>query len=152
MGNYNDACTEASIILSFLNIDEYNKIPKNVIQKIERNKNTKYIFSFDENVEIKNQKLLKETKAILFNIFRDYLATPKQRNIIIKMQKEERNKKNEIKKIKYNPNNIFKNNIYSRKENNKINQSNDSIIIKRENVFVKVINKIKNFIRNYNKY
>ena len=41
--------------------------------------------------------MLPETKAILFNLFRDYLATPEQKQKIIKMQHEER-QKNELKK------------------------------------------------------
>ena len=72
MNNYNDACMEVSTILSFLNIEEYNKIPKDVIEVIERNKNTEYIFEIDEDIELREQNLLKETKAILFNLFRDY--------------------------------------------------------------------------------
>jgi hypothetical protein len=43
--------------------------------------------------------MLPETRAILFNIFRDYLCTPEQREKILKMQAEER-RKNEEKKCK----------------------------------------------------
>ena len=64
MSNYNEACAEVSTILSYLNKNEYDKIPSNVIEVIEKNKNKDYIFEFDESVELREQKLLEETRAI----------------------------------------------------------------------------------------
>ena len=55
-----------------------------------------------ENPEdLTNQIVLPETRAILFNIFRDYLCTPEQREKILKMQAEERRKNEEKKRIEY---------------------------------------------------
>ena len=68
--NYNNACMEVSIILSHLNTNEYNKIPTELIEAIERNKNNEHDFKFDENTELKEQTLLIETKAILYNIYK----------------------------------------------------------------------------------
>ena len=52
--------------------------------------------------------MLKKTKAILFNLFRDYLCTEKQRETIKRQQAEER-KGNELKKIEqYGSKEIFK--------------------------------------------
>ena len=50
-----------------------------------------------------------ETKAILFNFFRDYLCTEKQRETIIKIQNKQRLNLEEQKKKNYpTSNSIFK--------------------------------------------
>ena len=46
---------------------------------------------------MQEQNLLPETRAILFNLFRDYLASPRQKEIVIKMQRDEV-RRNEIRK------------------------------------------------------
>ncbi|MFR2450405.1 MAG: hypothetical protein ACLS9A_03255 [Clostridia bacterium] len=84
-------------ILEQLDEGEYNKIPSEVIITIRENRNTEYEFELDEELELKEQELLPETKAILFNIFRDYLSTQEQKEKIIKMQAVERQKMNERK-------------------------------------------------------
>ena len=99
-------------------------------------------------MEPREQKLLKETKAILFNLFRDYLANSKQRETIIKMQNEERNKQNEIKKLKYNVDDIFKKEIYEKDgtEDTKLKEENTALICtKKDSFIIKIINRIKNF-------
>ena len=83
MTKYKDAYTEVYEILEQLDEEEYNKIPSNVITAIRENRNTEYEFEVDEELELKEQELLPETKAILFNIFRDYLSTPEQKEKII---------------------------------------------------------------------
>ena len=150
MSNYNEACTEVSIILSYLDKDEYSKIPLDVIEAIEENKNKEYDFKYDENIDLKQQKLLVETKAILFNLFRDYLSTPEQKEKIIKMQKEERQKLEEKKMLKYNVNDIFKKDVQNEKENENegFDKENTALIeIKNENFIIRIINKIKNFLK-----
>ena len=102
MTKYKDAYTEVYEILEQLDEEEYNKIPSNVITAIRENRNTEYEFEVDEELELKEQELLPETKAILFNIFRDYLSTPEQKEKIIKMQAEERLKNEQKKAKQYN--------------------------------------------------
>ncbi len=99
MNIYSNAFTEVYEILSCLNKEDLYKIPVDVIMAIKNNRNLDYEFAFDENVDLREQHLLLETRAILFNLFRDYLATPKQKEIIIKNQEEER-RKNELEKLK----------------------------------------------------
>lgn len=99
--NYKNAFTEANSILKLLNQEDYNKIPKNVIEAIKQNQNKEYEFKLDTNKDIKKQNIMEETRAILYNIFRDYLATPEQRQEIIKSQREERYHEELKKKQKY---------------------------------------------------
>lgn len=146
MSNYNEACTEVSTILSYLVRDEFNKIPSNIINVIEENKSNEYIFKYDENVELRKQELLEETKAILYNLFRDYLSTPEQKEKIIKMQREEREELEEKKRQKYNVNDIFQKDVYAKKEES-MEKSMALTEIKKEKFIVKIINKIKNFFK-----
>ena len=97
MDSRKNAYTEVYTILQALNEKECNKIPLDIIEAIRENRNTAHKFKLDGNLELEKQVMLPQTKAILFNIFRDYLATPEQKEKIKKMQNEER-RKNEIKK------------------------------------------------------
>ena len=83
MTKYKNAYTEVYEIIKQLDEEEYNKIPSEVIKAIEENRNTEYEFDLDEDIELKDQELLPETKAILFNLFRDYLSTAEQKEKII---------------------------------------------------------------------
>ena len=108
--NRKNAYQETYTILQELNEEEYSKIPPEVIQALKENRNEEYNYEVDEDQELKYQPMLPETKAILFNIFRDYLATPEQKEKIKKMQSEERAKLEIKKKEQYNTENMFKSN------------------------------------------
>lgn len=137
MNNRKNAYTEVYTILQELNEEEYNKIPPEIIQAIRINKNEEYEYELDENLELKDHQMLPETKAILFNLFRDYLTTPEQKEKIIRMQNEER-QKNELKKQqKYNVD-VFANKA---KEKEVV-----ELIEYKENIFKRILNKIKNFL------
>ena len=90
MNKYHNACTEVLTILKYLNIEDYNKIPADLLQALEENQNKEYKFQFDWNIDYKSQSLMQETKAILFMLFNDYLATEEQRKIISQMQTKEK--------------------------------------------------------------
>ena len=99
MKDYSNAFTEAYAIINCLEEDSYKKIPKELLEVLEKNRNKEYEYIVENEEDLTEQPMLMETRAILFNIFRDYLATPEQKEKIIKMQAEER-KQNEEKKRK----------------------------------------------------
>ena len=135
MDNYSNAFTEVNEILKFLDKDEYNKIPKDTLEVIEENRNKNYQFILNDDLDLQKQKMLPETKAILFNLFRDYLSTPEQKQKIIRMQAEER-RRNEEKKIKqYNNINIFEKNIEN-KEKYKIENIHQNNIEEKKEGFL----------------
>ena len=140
MTKYKNAYTEVYAILEQLDEEEYNQIPSEVITAIRENRNTEYEFELDEELELKEQELLPETKAILFNIFRDYLSTPEQKEKIIKMQTEERLKNEQKKQEQYNSD-VFANN--QKKPN--IKEEHTELIEYKENIFKRIFNKIRQF-------
>ena len=147
MNNRKNAYTEVYTILEDLNEEEYKKIPPEVIDTIRLNRNEEYFYEPDEDLELKEQPMLPETKAILFNLFRDYLSTQEQKAKIIRMQNEER-QKNELKKQKQYNTDVFENkqrqNI-EQIEDNKEKSTETNLVIYKENIFKRILNKIKRF-------
>ena len=140
MTKYKNAYTEVYAILEQLDEEEYNQIPSEVITAIRENRNTEYEFELDEELELKEQELLPETKAILFNIFRDYLSTPEQKEKIIKMQVEERRKNEQNKSEQYNSD-LFA----SKKKVQDIREEHTELIEYKENILKRIFNKIIQF-------
>lgn len=140
MNNRRNAYTEVYTVLQDLNQEEYDKIPPEVIKAIKENMNEQYEYYLDEELELKEQQMLPETKSILFNLFRDYLSTPEQKEKIIKMQEEERRKNELKKKEKYNTD-VFENKT---KENyNQSIEEKNELVEYKESIFKKILNKIK---------
>ena len=144
MENGKNSYTEVYTILQDLDDEEYNKIPPVLIKTLEENMNKDYEYELDDDLELKDHKMLPETKAILFNLFRDYLATSEQKQKIIKMQNEER-EKNELKKQQKYETDIFKNKKVEQQAN--AIQEEKSLIKYKENIFQKIIRKIKNWFK-----
>lgn len=140
MTKYKNAYTEVYEIIEQLNEEEYNKIPPQVIKAIEENRNTEYEFELEEDIELKDQELLPETKAILFNLFRDYLSTPEQKEKIIKMQAEERLRNEQKKQEQYNLD-VFAN----KQKKPNIKEEHTELIEYKENIFKRILNKIRQF-------
>ena len=142
MDNRKKAYTEVYKILQKLNEEEYNKIPPEIIKSIKINREEKYNYELDSTLTLKEQTMLPETKAILFNIFRDYLATPEQKSKIIITQNQKR-LENELRKQK-----IYNSDIFANKQKDNVVQNNSTnksmqIIEKEENILKKIINKIR---------
>ena len=146
MNNRKNAYTEVYTILQELNEEEYNKIPPEVIETIEANRDEDYEYELDDEVELKEQPMLPETKAILFNLFRDYLATPEQKAKIIRMQNEAR-QKNELKKQKKYNIDVFENK--QKKDTVQPKGETTQIVKYKENIFKRILNKIKRFFSKY---
>ena len=146
--NYANAYAEVYKILQYLDEEERNKIPQDVLDAIEQSRNEDYVFDIEEDIELKDQVLLTETRAILFNLFRDYLCTPEQKQKIIKMQKEEREKVEEEKRRKYNPDNLFQDSRASANVELKIENDEEKALIKyeKEGIFAKLLKKIKSIL------
>lgn len=72
--NYKRALSEVRYIIEQLDEEDFKRIPKKLIDLIEKEKDKKYKVNISFDVPIYNQKLLKETRAILDVIYRMYLA------------------------------------------------------------------------------
>ena len=142
MNNRRNTYKEVYTILQDLNEEEYNKIPSEVVSAIKENMNEEYEYELDEELELKNQPMLPETKAIWFNLFRDYLSTQEQKEKIIKMQNKERCKIELKKQRNYNAD-VFTNKT---KENTKQIEKQELIEYK-ERLLSKLFNQIRGWFR-----
>lgn len=142
---YRNAFTEVYEIISYLDESEYNKIPREIISVIEDNRNKDYEYFLDESILFEEQEMLPETKAILFNFFRDYLSTKEQKEKIIKFQINQRNRLEEEKRKKYNED------IFSKKKiNNIVNDLTEEtalVKVEKKNLFFKILDGIKRIFK-----
>ena len=141
--NYHKAYKEVIEILKYVPQESVNKIPKTMLETFEKKMDKDYVFNVDINKSFKEQNLLEETKDIFAVIFRDYWATLYQRERIKAKEKYDRQKIEEEKANKYNPDDIFKN----KEKDNVVENNNLPVEIKKENFFKKLISFIKKIIR-----
>lgn len=139
---YANAFAEVYEILKYLDKNEYKKISLDLIETIKNYRNTNYVYTIKSDKKLKEQKMLPETKAILFNIFRDFLSTEEQKQKIKKWQLEDLRRLEEEKKKKYNTVVFFNKNV----QDTVVSRPGNKLIeIKEQSLWKKIINKIKSF-------
>lgn len=143
--NYPKAYKEVIEILKYVPQESVNKIPQTMIDTFKAKMDKDYDFKIDLSKSFEEQDLLDETKAIFANIFRDYWATPYQKERIVAKEKYDRQKAEEEKRNLYNADNIFKKKeINVEDENNKQELNNNlPIEVKKEKFYEKIINFFK---------
>lgn len=138
--NYKKAYKEVVEILKFVSKENVDKIPKEMLDMFEEEQDKEYNFKVDTTKSFEEQLLLEETKAIFSNIFRDYWANDYQRKVIIEKENMDRIK---CEEEKYDPKDLFKNNQKNfNKQNNNDKVDVNLTVIKKENSFKKLIDKI----------
>ena len=144
--NYPKAYKEVIEILKYVPKESVDKIPQTMIDTFNAKMDNNYNFSIDINKSFEEQELLEETKAILANIFRDYWATPYQKERIQAKERYDRQKIEEEKRAKYNSDIFITREIDKTekevKEKN-TNSNNLPIEIKKEKFYKKIISFFK---------
>jgi len=119
-----------------------SEIPKSFIELIDSNRDKEYKVNIDYTQNLNKQELQKGTRVILSLIYRDYLCTPEEREILIQKDKEELKRIEEEIREKYNIDNLFK-----KKEEDKPKEEMQMIKIEKETFWTKILNKIKLFFK-----
>ena len=143
---YAMAYTEVIEILKYVPDEDVKKIPEEKLEFYKTNMDKEYSYKLDMTKEFEEQEMSDVTKAILANIFRDYWATPHQRERIEAKEKYDLEKLEEEKREKYNPDSIFKN----KKEETFVENTNLPVEIKKETFFKKLISFIKGLFNKAN--
>ena len=139
--NYPKAYKEVIEILNYVPRESVDKIPQTIIDTFKAKMDNDYDFKIDINKNFEEQNLLEETKAIFANIFRDYWATPYQKERIETKEKYDRQKIEDVKREQYNSNNIFKKKQTTKEYyNEKL-----PIEVKKENFYQKILKFFKKF-------
>ena len=143
--NYPKAYKEVIEILKYVPEESVNKIPQTMLDTFKTKMDKEYNFIVDINKAFEEQELLEETKAIFANIFRDYWATPYQKERIEAKEKYDRQKAEEEKREQYNPNDIFKRKQKDNEKDENIQAVNNNlpIEVKKEKFYEKIVNFFK---------
>lgn len=146
--NYPKAYTEVLEILKFIPQQDVEKIPKDIREMMEKKKDDTYHFTVQGTDDFSKLKILDETEAIFVNFFRDYWATPEQRDKIIAKQIYDKKDIEEEKNKKYNSKDIFKSDTESNSQERSEQAIKDNLPLEyKETFFVKIINFMKKLFK-----
>lgn len=106
---YAKCLVEVDEVLKYLNPEELVKIPVNVRKAISDNKDKNYDWEYDVSKKLEDQNLNRKSIAILSYLNMEYLLNDEQRKLMEQIHKLNEQKQEEEKKVRYNPDNIFKN-------------------------------------------
>lgn len=135
-------------ILKLIPQDEYNKISSKFIEIIKSNMDNNYTYKIEHIEDFENQEMMEETRILLAILYRDYWASPEEKDEIIRNEKEELIRNDELLRKKYNPDDLFKNSQTNIKTNNsETAESTDMIVFQKEKWYIKVIDFIKGLFR-----
>lgn len=143
--NYPKAYVEVYEILKYLDNKDKKLIPQKFINMIEKNKDNNYKFKLEDDKNLEEQVLMRESKAILSYIFVNYLSDEEEKQIIKNKFKNDILKKEEEKKKKFN-NDIFDVSKATNKENASRALQNDNkqlIEYKKQGFVFRIVDKIK---------
>ena len=76
---YYDAYTEVYEILCYMPINYIKKLPVELLNLFEQNRNKDYKYCVNTEKKINEQDMLVETKSILAVLYRDFWATPEKK-------------------------------------------------------------------------
>lgn len=130
-------------ILKIFPSELVNKIPKDKIEFFYQNMNYDYEYNISKET-FDGQTMLDETKAILTILFRDYWATPEQKEKLLNFTKNAEIVIEKENREKYNPDNLFKNRSINHIENV---QQEQALVEYKEPFFKRIINKIRNLFK-----
>ena len=132
------ALTEVYEILNLLPQEEYQKIPKNLIEYIKMNMDEE----FEVDIEsVEDGHMLQETNNILATIYMKYLSTSQEKIVIKNLMELEKSNNAKKQNIKCNDE------IFKRKEMVKAEESaRNLLVVKHQTFLARVLDKLKQFV------
>lgn len=100
---------EVLAVLNCFPAEEYNRIPKDKIEFFENNKDQNCYFNINPLIDLSKQNISKEANVIILKLFEDYFATEEQNNKVKSILEYNQNIRDQEKRKKYHPDNLFKN-------------------------------------------
>ena len=139
------AYTEALEILKYIPDEYVRKIPRYLLISYEAQKDKDYNFNFNYFIPFEELDILPETKDILENIYINYWAKEEEKSeLIVNKQIKEDNTK-----VDKNIDNLITGTLNT-VSNDIINdeKSNLPMVIKKENIFIRLVNYLKKLFKN----
>ena len=140
------AFAEVDEILNFMDKQYQKKIPEKLRKLISNNKSTDYNVVIKPNIPLTEQKISRKALSILSVINYNYwcIEEENKERLIEKYKKNETAKQEKLREL-YNPDNLFE----AKKQIYKNANENKQLIVynKKENVIMKIVNKIKRLLK-----
>lgn len=147
---YAKSYTELLEILKYFSKESLEKLPKENIEMYNLEKDKSYNFTYNKELELDEQNISKLTIILIANLYIQYLASDEERNAIKERDKKELEFLENQKREMYNPDKIFENRKEVRVKDNIENidkiEQNENVslsVVKKQNIFIKIIEKIK---------
>ncbi len=143
--NYIKAYTEVNCLLEYLPQSYIDKLPKKLIELIQNQSNKQYNINIDTNKSLLEQNFSKKAKDLIAVIKYNYWSTDEEKQQLQQIFYDNENKYQKELSEKYDLNNIFK------KKESKIEmpqiENNVQMVVYKENIFIRIFNKLKNLIK-----
>lgn len=145
---YGKALREVNEILENMDAEYTSKISPEFMKLIINNSDWNYDFTYDTSKSLEEQNILEETKAILAIIYIKCFAQEDEKNEIISAMKQNDIDTENMKRLKYNPDEIFKNNSISSVE--ELKEETNMLPISNPNKwYLNIFEKIKKFFKKF---
>lgn len=142
---FSNAFSEILEILKYIPRSDYNKIPNELIEVFKNNANKDSKFRYDKTKTLQQQNVSKTARGIIAILYRDYWATSKQKEIILKKEHSDKIEKERKKSEIYSYDKLFK-----KKEQNLVNKNekedSKSITKYKKGIFEKIYCNIKKIL------
>lgn len=117
MLEYEKCLVELDEILKLLSYEDLAKIPYEIRNAINKEKDKNYIWHYDETKRLSEQNMNRKTIAILSYLNMEYLLNEEEKSLMKKLHEFNERKIEKEKQEKYNSENIFRNKDINNKEN-----------------------------------
>lgn len=111
-----EASAEINEIFKYLPKEEVEKIPSKLREFFKEVSSKDYVTNINPNMPLDKQQIKEKTKDIIALIYRNYWCSEEERKELDQKLIENDKKFEEELREKYNPDNIFKNNVTTTKK------------------------------------
>lgn len=125
------------------------KIPYKIIEVLqEKSEESEKKVNFKEDVELKDQDISEESKAILSILYRDYICSEEEKAEVNKIFEKNQKQYEESQREKYNPDKIFQKQDNKVSVNTNLIEEEKSLIeIQKDKWYIVLFNKIKSIFK-----
>ena len=143
-----EAAVEFNCIIENSSKTIIEKIPIKFLNFMKKIASKTYEFNYDKSKSLNEQNLKPETRGLIALVYQDYICNDDERKEYIQKSQMFANKMEDLKREKYNPDNIFKNKNNYAENIEKIDSPEIAIVeYKEKNFLQKLFDKIKNLFR-----
>lgn len=139
---YSKAYTELLVILKCLPNKDLIKIPREILEFYKENRDQNHKFEYNDNLEFKEQNLMRLTMTLFANLYIKYLATEERKKEIEQQDRKELQKIENEKREKYDIEKIFE----KRKEKQEY-KNREIAVIEKKSIFSRIIDKVKQALK-----